>query len=252
HFTSLLHDIYTGLFAHIRQRGVFSSFFVCGDATKNIEPMCKTAPDSISVDENINMVTAKQITDRYNITIGGNIPLTTVMLLGTQQDNLKFAVDFLDQIDHHNLILAPGCDMPYNVPVENVIGVVEAVRDPASVRAMLANYQAREVDTSGVILPAYGELERPLIEVFTLDSATCAACTYMLDAAQRAAGEAGIPFDLVEYKFTEPENVARCVKMGVANLPSIYINGELKYSSLIPARDELAQVIRDAADELSE
>ena len=29
----------------------------------------------------------------------------------------------------------------------------------------------------------YEHLDRPLIEVFTLDSATCAACTYMMDAA---------------------------------------------------------------------
>lgn len=251
HFEALLRGGFCDVFAHIRRRGALSSFFVCGDATKNIEPMCKTAPDCISVDENVNLPAAKTITDRYNITIGGNIPLTTVMLLGSQQDNMKFTVDFLDSVDHHNLILSPGCDMPYDVPVENTIGVLEAVRDPEAARAMLANYQAAEVNVSRVALPAYGELTRPLIEVFTLDSATCAACTYMLDAAQRAASEAGVPFDLVEYKFTERDNIARCVKMGVKNLPSIYVNGALKYASLIPAKDELVQVIREAAKELT-
>ena len=31
-----------------------------------------------------------------NITISGNIPLTTVMLLGTPKDNMKYVVDMLD------------------------------------------------------------------------------------------------------------------------------------------------------------
>ncbi len=42
--------------------------------------------------------TAKQITDRYNITIEGNIPLTTRMLFGTQQDNMKYILDLVDSL----------------------------------------------------------------------------------------------------------------------------------------------------------
>ena len=44
-------------------------------------------------------------------------------------------------------------------------------------------------------------------EVFTLDSATCAACTYMMGAANEAKKTFG---DMVEYKFTLKENIARC------------------------------------------
>ncbi|MBZ0291661.1 MAG: thioredoxin family protein [Anaerolineae bacterium] len=247
HFKSLLHDPFTSIFSRLRQQEIWSSFFVCGDATRVIEAMCQTGPDCISVDENVDIVTAKDITDRYQITIGGNIPLTTVMLLGNQQDNMKFVVDFLDQIDHHNLIFSPGCDMPYDTPVENTIGILEAVRDPQGVRVMLENYQTAEVDLSKVDLPDYANLDKPLVEVFTLDSATCAACTYMYGAAVHAVRAAGIPVELVEYKYTERENIARCMKMGVSKLPSIYINGELKYASIIPAKDELVKAIRQAA-----
>ena len=35
------------IFDHIRAQGAFSSFFVCGDATRNIEVMCQTGPDGI-------------------------------------------------------------------------------------------------------------------------------------------------------------------------------------------------------------
>jgi len=247
HFAQFLHAPFTAIFARLRQRGALSSFFVCGDATKNIEAMCQTGPDSISIDENIDIAAAKAITDRYNITIGGNIPLTTVMLMGTQQDNMKFVVDLLDKLDHHNLIVAPGCDMPYDTPPENVIGVAQALRDPEAARAVLASYEAPDLFDIDVALPDYAHLERPLVEVFTLDSDTCAACGYMLVAALRAKAAIGTPVDVVEYKFTVPENVARCRKLGVKNLPSIYINGELRYSSIIPNTDELVTAIKAAA-----
>ena len=147
---------------------------------------------------------------------------------------MKYVVDLLDQLDTRNLIVSPGCDMPYDVPVENVIGVVEALRDPEGARLMLANYHAQEIDLDSVALPDYTSLPRPLMEVFTLDSSTCAACGYMLHAAERAAEALAGKVDMVEYRITRPENVARMMKMGIKNLPCILVNGELKFSSSDP------------------
>lgn len=243
HFEQFLTEPYKEIFSFIKEKGAYSSFFVCGDATRNIEVMCQTHPDSISIDENVDIVAAKTITDKYNITIGGNIPLTTVMLHGTQQDNMKYVVDMIDRIGNRkNLIIAPGCDMPYAVPVENAIGVAQAVLNPEDTRKMVENYVAAD-DGIDVELPDYEHLERPLVEVFTLDSATCAACTYMMGAAQKGKDHYGSRIDLVEYKFTEKENIARCKKLGVKNLPSIYINGKLRFSSIIPSREELEAAI---------
>ena len=239
HFNQFLSACFTDIFDHIRSRDVFSSFFVCGDATKSIEVMCKTNPDNISVDENVDIVKAKEITDLYNITIGGNIPLTTRMLLGTQQDNMKFTVDLMDSIDHHNWILSPGCDMPYDIPIENTVGVLQAVRQPDETRKMVANYHEAELDLDSVIIPDYANLEKPFVEVFTLDSETCAACTYMWNTAKRVVEEMNGAADIIEYRFNKIENIARVKKMGVKNLPSIVINGELKYSSIIPSPEEL-------------
>ena len=245
HFEQFMHKPFSELFAHIRSLGALSSFFVCGDATRNIEVMCKTGPDAVSIDENVDILAAKRITDRYNIAIGGNIPLTTVMLHGNQQDNMKFVVELLDRIDDKkNFILSPGCDMPYAVPVENVIGVAQALYETDSVREMLKNYVAED-DTIDVELPDYEHLKKPLMEVFTLDSATCAACTYMMGAANEAKETFGDAIDMVEYKFTVKENIARCKKMGVPNLPSIYINGKLKFRSLVPSKEELEAAIRE-------
>jgi uroporphyrinogen decarboxylase len=71
---------------------------------------------------------------------------------------LKYVVDLLDRLkplEPHNQIISPGCDMPYDTPVENVIGVLEAVRDPQGARLMLANYHAQEIDLDSVVLPDY-------------------------------------------------------------------------------------------------
>jgi uroporphyrinogen decarboxylase len=245
HFETFLLKPFTEIFADIRGKGGLSSFFVCGDASRSIEVMCKTGPDSISVDENVDLPAAKRITDRYNIVISGNIPLTSVMLHGTQQDNMKYVLDLMDRLDSkQNFILAPGCDMPFEVPVENGIAVAQAVHQPEAVREMLKNYVAAKADMF-VALPDYAHLVKPLVEVFTLDSLTCAACTYMMGAANVAKEQFGDAIDLVEYKYTEKENIARCMKMGVAHLPSIYINGALKFSSIIPSREELQKVIEE-------
>ena len=223
HFEDFLSASFKDLFDHIRAKGAFSSFFVCGDATRNIEVMCQTGPDSISIDENVSLPAAKAITDKYNIAIGGNIPLTSVMLHGNQQDNMKCVLDLLDSVDDtRNLIVAPGCDMPYAVPVDNGIAVAQALWTTAEVREMLKNYVAAEEDIP-VELPDYASLVKPLMEVFTLDSATCAACTYMMGAANEAKVRFGDAIDMVEYKFTVKENIARCKKMGVAHLPSIFL-----------------------------
>ncbi|HUX12957.1 MAG TPA: uroporphyrinogen decarboxylase family protein [Spirochaetia bacterium] len=246
HFEEFLSQPYLKLFEAIRMRRVHSSFFVCGNATRNIEVMCRTRPDSISIDENIDLAEAKQITDRYDIVMGGNIPLTTVMLFGTQQDNMKCVVDLIDAAgEHGNLIIAPGCDMPYAVPIENTIAVEQAVHETNQVREMIRNYE--HVDESiEVELPDYARLPRPLVEVFTLDSATCAACSYMLASAMDAKKKYDTGIDVVEYKYNSRENIARMKRIGVANLPSIYINGKLIFSSIIPNREELNREINRA------
>jgi len=244
HFEEFFAEPFKELFDFIREKGAFSSFFVCGNATRNIDVMCQTGPDSISVDENVDIIAAKAITDKYNIAIGGNIPLTSVMLHGTQQDNMKYVVDMLAKVpEYKNFIVAPGCDMPYAVPVENTIGAAQAVLETKAVAEMVENYVSASFDID-VEIPDYASLAKPLVEVFTLDSATCAACTYMLGAAVVAKETFGDAIDMVEYKFTEKVNIARCMKMGVKNLPSIYINGELKFSSIIPSKEELENAIK--------
>ena len=246
HFSEFVAEPFTALFDHIHEKGARSSFFVCGDATRNIEVMCQTHCNSISVDENVNFKPAKDICDKYNVAIGGNIPLTTVMLHGTQMDNMKYCVDLIDSLDNKDgLIVASGCDMPYGVPFENTIGCMQAVRQTAEVREMVKDYVADDGADIDVELPDYEHLEKPLVEAFTLDPATCAACTYMVAATDEAKEVFGDAIEYHVYKYTVPEDIARMKKMGVPNLPSVYINGQMKFRSIIPSKEELEAAIRE-------
>lgn len=242
-FYQFLTEPLSDLFHYIKTQGKHSCLFVCGDASKNMDVMCETHPDMISIDENINMVEAKKITDAHGIVIGGNIPLTSVMLLGNQQDNVKFIVDFIDIVDHEHLIISPGCDMPYDTPIENTIAIMDALRNPQSYKKMLANYNKKELNIN-VQLPDYQSLTKPLIEVFTIDSAACAACGYLKEAALRLKNTFHDKIDIIEYKSTEVENIARVKKLGVRNLPSIYVNGKLYASSIIPNHKDFVQYIK--------
>jgi len=233
---------YKKIFDHIRAKGAFSSFFVCGDATKNIELMCKTGTDCLSIDENINIVEAKKITDKYDIVISGNIQLTIVMLLGNQKDCQKAALEKIDAMGNRNFILAPGCDMPYDVPSENVIGIGQTVQAVEATRKFLESYVKKNVDVK-VVMPDYAHLDKVMIEVLTIDSQTCAACGYMKAAADDMLAIFGDKIEVIERKITEPENIARLGILGVANLPTIAINGKAAFVSIIPKRDVLQKEV---------
>ncbi len=246
HFEEFLTKPYTELFENLREKQVYSSLFVCGDATKNIEVMCQTKPDNISIDENIDIAQAKKITDAYNVTIGGNIQLTVTMLHGSQQANMKAVIDIIDSCSDQNIIISPGCDMPYDTPIENVIAVAQAVRNYEQTKEAVKDFDV-SLDLEGVEveLPDYANLVKPLVEAFTLDSASCAACGYMMNVLNELHSEYSDLFDRVEYKFTKKENILRCIKVGVKNLPSLYINGKLVYSSIIPSKQELLLKIKE-------
>lgn len=242
-FEEYLTKHFQKIFSEIKIKNKFSSFFVCGDATKNLALIAETNPNSMFVDENIDMVKAMNIVKPKNIVLGGNIPLTTVMLFGTQQDNMKYVINLIDDIGKENLIIAPGCDMPYDVPPDNVIGVFQAIKEPELIKKSLANYEIVEIDID-VRLPDYKSLTKPLVEVFTIDSATCAACGYMLATALDAKKEFGDRIELAEYRFIKRESVARAKKLNIQHLPCILINGELKWSSIIPNKEELLDEIK--------
>jgi uroporphyrinogen decarboxylase len=245
HFEQFLSKPFSEFFEHVHVKEKYASFFVCGNATNNVEKMCQTKPDMIAVDENVDMKKAKDVTDKYDVVLSGNIPLATLMLNGTQQENMIYTLSLIDSLTKKNLIISPGCDMPFDVPVENTVAVQQAIADPEKAREIVKNYEPKSYEGIEAVLPDYDSLKRPLIEVYTLDSESCAACTYMLGAALDVKEEYGDKIDIVEYKMLDEKTVPMMMKMGVANLPTMVINGKIEYISLIPPKAELFEKVNE-------
>jgi MtaA/CmuA family methyltransferase len=239
----------TELFAEVRQRGAFSSFFVCGHAQKNVDVMSRCRPDNISVDENIPLDFVKEVCQRHGVSFGGNLKLTVVLLMGTADDVRRHTIETMNSGGDTGYILAPGCDLPYNVPPAHLQTIAEIVHDPYQreiARRLLET--APEVE-AGIDLSEYGQASKVVVDIITLDSEACAPCQYMVEAVK-----AIVPHfkDLViwrEHKIKEKEAVEFMMGLMVKNVPTICIDGEIRFVSRIPAQEELINAIQERINE---
>lgn len=117
------------IFDFVRLRKKYSSFFVCGHAQQNIEVMCDCMPDNISIDENIPLDYVKDIALAKRISFGGNLKLSSVLLLGNELDSRKEALSCLDLGGKKGFIIAPGCGLPMDTPIANLQAVTELIYD---------------------------------------------------------------------------------------------------------------------------
>jgi glutaredoxin len=83
-----------------------------------------------------------------------------------------------------------------------------------------------------------------VIDIITLDSASCAPCQYMVDAVARASQPFGEKVIYKEHKITGKEGVQMMASLGVKNLPTIVIDGNIEFISQIPPVGKLGEKIR--------
>jgi len=233
----------TEIFNFIREKERFSSFFVCGNAKNNVENMCKSGPDNISIDENIPLGFVKEVCQRYGISFGGNIKLTVSMLFGTPADNMVDAMNCMHIGGNKGFILAPGCDMPFATPEENVEAIAALVH--GDVTEISGEKSSLDLD---IEVPDYENLDYVHIDIITLDSQACAPCQYMVEAVARNSGEFGEKVAWQEHKIKEKEAVALMQKLGVSSIPTTVIDGEVKFISLIPDETQVKAAIRKALE----
>ncbi len=249
HFRDFVAPALDRVFEHVRSRGALSSLFVCGNATRNLEEMAQTQCDNISVDENVDLAALARICRKGGKSFGGNLRLTTVLLLGDENDARRDAARCFDQAgEGTGYVLAPGCDLPYRVKPENLRAVAEIVHDPYQLD-VARKLPARTDDDAydDITVPDYRSEAKVVLDVVTLDSAGCAPCAYILSAAQEAAMAYGEGAEVREHKITGRDGLGYMKKLGVAAIPSICVDGEPKFASIIPDREELVGVIREAA-----
>lgn len=246
HFKEFVMKPVNAIFDTVRASGGYSSFFVCGDATRNLELMCQTNCDNLSVDENISLANLRDMARANGKSFGGNLKLTTVLLMGTPAQSRKHAVECFDIGGTQGYVLAPGCDLPYNVPAENLTAVAEIVHDEYKREVARTMQPEESADTfDDIVLPDYSSTPGVTVDVITLDSEACAPCQYMVAAAQKAAAMIDGTVVVREHKIKSREGVGMMCKLGVQNLPTICIDGVQAFVSIIPDIDTLRDRIAE-------
>ena len=243
-FAEFVSPYCTEVFDFIRQSGKVGSFFVCGNAKNNIEEMCKCKPENVSIDENIPLDYVKEICEQYGISCGGNIKLTVTILFGTPTDNIKDAENCMTIGGKKGYILAPGCDIPFDAPEENLKAIASVVHGEVAEFMESTNV----LDGIEFDLPDYANEKQVVIDVITLDSESCAPCQYMMEAVRAAAVPFGDKVRYAEHKVKNKEAVVCMLKLGVQNIPTICIDGDVKYISIIPDHVELEKTIQEYVD----
>jgi hypothetical protein len=98
-------------------------------------------------------------------------------------------------------------------------------------------------------LSEYGRTDKVVIDIITLDSEACAPCQYMVESVKDIAPEFSELVIWREHKIKSQESVAFMASLMVKNVPTICIDGEIKFVSRIPTRDELIKAIQDRINE---
>lgn len=236
------------VFDFIREKGKLSSFFVCGHAQQNIEAMCNCKPDNISIDENIPLDYVKEIALKKGISFGGNMKLTVVLLMGTEGDAREEALNCLDLGGKKGFILAPGCDLPMETPPENIKAVTGLVNDPYKqdiTRTLEKQDHAMEIFN----MKDYGQSDKVIVDIITLDSESCAPCQYMVEAVKKVAPRFEGVVEWREHAIKKMEAVTFMSSLMVKNIPTICIDGKIKFVSQIPPKGELIAAIQERINE---
>ncbi|MBN2411731.1 uroporphyrinogen decarboxylase [candidate division KSB1 bacterium] len=236
------------IFPAVKNKGALTSFFVCGQAQHNIEAMADCQPDNISIDENIPLDFVRDICEQKNISFGGNMQLTMTLLLGNETDAQQNAMECIQTAGNTGFILAPGCDLPYATPPENLEAVTRLVRDPYQ-QQVISTLEKHKSTPDIPDMSDYGVSDKVIIDIITLDSESCAPCQYMVESVKQIAPQFKNIVEWREHKIKHKESIQFMTALMVKNIPTICIDGKITFVSRIPGKQELIQAIQKRINE---
>lgn len=112
----------------IHDMGAKVKLHICGDLNPVLHLVAQTGADIVDADSMVDMKKAVEIMPE-NCRVCGNMHPVDVIYNGTTQmvkDDVKRCIDILKP--YHGII-APGCEIPKDTPVENVIAMQQAIEE---------------------------------------------------------------------------------------------------------------------------
>ncbi len=89
--------------------------------------------------------------------------------------------------------------------------------------------------------------DKIIIDVLTLDSVQCAACGYMMEAIAALPQEIQDVIEYKEWSIKNKEGIGKFIEMKGKVLPTIAIQGDLLFESIIPQYEELIDAMAERA-----
>jgi uroporphyrinogen decarboxylase len=110
---------------------VSTIYHICGDTMHLVEKMCESGVDALSLDSpeaGVDLPTvAKRIT--HDVIVMGNISPIGSLLNGRPSDVENDVLQLLRSMDPYpKFVLSTGCDLPQEIPLENIRAFVRAGR----------------------------------------------------------------------------------------------------------------------------
>lgn len=127
HFEQFSLPILRELNAEIKNhKDVPTYLHICGKVDDRIDLMVETGVDGLSFDQNVNLAKAKRdFGDK--VCLIGNVDPVGVLFLGSPEDVTQTSRVCIEQAgEGGGFILAPGCGVPPDAPVENLLALHEA------------------------------------------------------------------------------------------------------------------------------
>jgi uroporphyrinogen decarboxylase len=112
--------------------GVSTVYHICGNSMHLIEKMCESGVDAVSMDSPETGVDLPAVAAKVpqNVSVIGNINPTGSILHGNRKDVEFDVIKLLKSMEPFpNFILSTGCDLPQEVPLENIRTFMKAGRD---------------------------------------------------------------------------------------------------------------------------
>jgi uroporphyrinogen decarboxylase len=107
-------------------------YHTCGNTMMLIEKMAESGVDALSLDSPGAGVELPEVAKRVdkNIILMGNIDPTGSILNGQPDEVEKEVIDLMESMgSYENFVLSTGCDLPQQVPIENIHAFMKAGRN---------------------------------------------------------------------------------------------------------------------------
>ena len=95
----------------------------------------------------------------------------------------------------------------------------------------------------------YGQSDKVIVDIITLDSESCAPCQYMVEAVKKVAPQFEGVVEWREHAIKKMDAVTFMSSLMVKNIPTICIDGKIEFVSQIPPKSELVAAIQKRVNE---